>query len=360
MAMHFLSLKLVFLSFLVRFYVVEAAIKLPKNISIPGVIVFGDSVVDTGNNNNIETIVKVNFPPYGKDFMGGKPTGRFSDGKVPSDLIAEELGIKELLPAYFDPTLKAEDLLTGVNFASGGAGFDPLTSNLASVLSLSDQLEMFKDYNKKLEAIIGHEKTSIILSESLYILVAGSNDIINTYFGTPFRKSTYDVSSYSDLLVGYASTFVQELYGLGARRIGVFGLPPLGCLPSQRTLKGGAERKCIDIYNEVSQIFNNKLYDEIESINARYSMARVTYMDIYTLPLDLIHNPRKYGFGISNMGCCGTGTIEVAFLCKYTCSDVSEYVFWDSFHLTEKAYRILVHQILKKSINTFICGKSLC
>ena len=40
----------------------------------------------------------------------------------------EELGIKDLLPAYLDPNLQTEDLKTGVNFASGGAGFDPLTS----------------------------------------------------------------------------------------------------------------------------------------------------------------------------------------------------------------------------------------
>ncbi|KAK6118820.1 hypothetical protein DH2020_047433 [Rehmannia glutinosa] len=201
----------------VWYHIAEAVIKLPQNSTIPAVIVFGDSVVDTGNNNYIETIVKVNYPPYGKDFMGGKPTGRFSDGKVPSDLIAEELGIKGLLAAYFDPTLQDEDLLTGVNFASGGAGYDPLTSDLV------------------------------------------------------------------------------DLYKLGARRIGVFGLPP-GCLPSQRTLKGGAERKCIDLYNQVSELFNNKLSDEMDSINKRYPIARMTYMDIYKLPLDVIHNPQKYEF----------------------------------------------------------------
>jgi len=43
----------------------------------------------------------------------------------------EELGIKELLPGYLDPNLQTKDLITGVNFASGGAGFDPLTSELA-------------------------------------------------------------------------------------------------------------------------------------------------------------------------------------------------------------------------------------
>ncbi|KAK4481400.1 hypothetical protein RD792_012290 [Penstemon davidsonii] len=304
--------------------IAEAVINLPKNSTIPAVIVFGDSIVDTGNNNNMKTIFKVNYPPYGQDFMGGKPTGRFSDGKVPSDLIAEELGIKALVPAYFDPALQAQDLLTGVNFASGGAGYDPLTSDLASVLSLSDQLEMFKDYITKLKQIAGEERTSSILSKSIFLLVTGSNDIINTYFGTPLRKSNYDISSYTDLLVSYGSSFLQDLYKLGARRIAVFGLPPLGCLPSQRTLKGGAERECVEIYNQVADLFNKKLSIELNSINSQFPDARVKYIDIYNLPLDIIHNPQKYGFRISNKGCCGTGTIEVAFLCKYTCSDASD------------------------------------
>lgn len=43
----------------------------------------------------------------------------------------EELGIKPVLPPYLDPSLKDEDLLTGVNFASGAAGYDPLTSQLS-------------------------------------------------------------------------------------------------------------------------------------------------------------------------------------------------------------------------------------
>lgn len=59
-----------------------------KEKTIPAVFVFGDSIVDPGNNNgNFKTIVKCNFPPYGRDFPGGKVTGRFSNGRVPSDFI---------------------------------------------------------------------------------------------------------------------------------------------------------------------------------------------------------------------------------------------------------------------------------
>jgi len=64
------------------------AVQLPPNFTVPAVLVFGDSIMDTGNNNNItQTLAKCNFPPYGRDFQGGIPTGRFGNGKVPSDLI---------------------------------------------------------------------------------------------------------------------------------------------------------------------------------------------------------------------------------------------------------------------------------
>lgn len=81
---------------------------------------------------------------------------------------------------------------------------------MQSVLSLADQLDMFKDYKTRVEQLVGHEATSALLSKALFGVVTGSNDVTNTYFGTlSLRKSQYDVSSYTDLLVSYASAFVQ-------------------------------------------------------------------------------------------------------------------------------------------------------
>lgn len=78
----------VFLLCLHYFSAAEAIIKLPGNETIPGLIIFGDSIVDTGSNNGLQTVAKCNFLPYGKDFQGGNhPTGRFSNGKVPTDFI---------------------------------------------------------------------------------------------------------------------------------------------------------------------------------------------------------------------------------------------------------------------------------
>lgn len=47
--------------------------------------VFGDSTVDPGNNNYLQTPFKSNFPPYGQDFVNHIPTGRFSNGRLVTD-----------------------------------------------------------------------------------------------------------------------------------------------------------------------------------------------------------------------------------------------------------------------------------
>lgn len=57
---------------------------------VPGVMIFGDSVVDAGNNNNLATLVRANFPPYGRDFAQHTPTGRFCNGKLATDFTGTE------------------------------------------------------------------------------------------------------------------------------------------------------------------------------------------------------------------------------------------------------------------------------
>ena len=52
--------------------------------------IFGDSFLDAGNNNyiNTTTLDQANFWPYGETYFKF-PTGRFSDGRLVSDFIGE-------------------------------------------------------------------------------------------------------------------------------------------------------------------------------------------------------------------------------------------------------------------------------
>lgn len=56
-----------------------------------GLFIFGDSTVDAGNNNYIETIPenRANYEPYAQNGFFQEPTGRFSDGRIIVDFIGE-------------------------------------------------------------------------------------------------------------------------------------------------------------------------------------------------------------------------------------------------------------------------------
>jgi hypothetical protein len=57
---------------------------------VPCLFIFGDSMSDSGNNNNLPTAAKVNYNPYGIDFPNG-PTGRFTNGRTTIDIISSIL-----------------------------------------------------------------------------------------------------------------------------------------------------------------------------------------------------------------------------------------------------------------------------
>ena len=68
---------------------------------------------------------------------------------------------------------------------------------------------MFKEYIGKLKGIVGEDRTNFILANSLFVVVAGSDDIANTYFVAHARQLQYDVPAYTDLMVNAASNFVK-------------------------------------------------------------------------------------------------------------------------------------------------------
>lgn len=50
--------------------------------------VFGDSLVDSGNNDYLITTARADSYPYGIDYPTRRPTGRFSNGLNIPDLIS--------------------------------------------------------------------------------------------------------------------------------------------------------------------------------------------------------------------------------------------------------------------------------
>lgn len=100
-----------------------------------------------------------------------------------------------------------------------------------AVIPLWKEVVYYKEYQKKLKEYVGDEKANKIVSEALYLISLGTNDFLENYYVNPDRQSQFTISQYEDFLVGLARNFIQELYGLGARKISLSGLSPMGCLP---------------------------------------------------------------------------------------------------------------------------------
>ncbi|KAM0048875.1 putative triacylglycerol lipase [Helianthus debilis subsp. tardiflorus] len=343
---HFISpFKLTF--FILHVTFISNAIAHTQNPKVSAVLVFGDSTSDPGNNNFILTPFKGNFPPYGRDFPNKKPTGRFTNGMLASDMIARYLGVKDNVPPYLDPSLTVHDLMTGVSFASAGSGFDPLTPTISNVIPLPRQLEYFREYKTRLVAKLGERKTMELVNNALYIVSAGTNDFVVNYFTLPIRRHKYTLPGYMDFVMNNEMDFIQDLWNEGARKMGVVGLPPMGCLPIVITLFSDDalfDRGCIDFYSSVGRAYNSMLQTRLNLMQVSHVQdgARITYLDAYSTLYDVIV-AHKYGFKEVKRGCCGTGLLETTVLCNpksATCPDASKYVFWDSIHPTETVYRI--------------------
>uniref|UniRef100_M4EAI6 Anther-specific proline rich protein n=1 Tax=Brassica campestris TaxID=3711 RepID=M4EAI6_BRACM len=327
----------------------------PHNQTTPALFYFGDSIIDTGNNNNLTTEMKCNFSPYGMNFPTGVATGRFSNGRVASDYISRYLGLKSIVPAYLEPNVKLEELLTGVSFASGGSGYHHLTAKISRVRSMLEQLTYFEQYIARAKRLVGKDKTDHLLAKGLAIVVAGNNDLLITYYGQGAQSLIYDIHNFTSMMAKSAASFVTQLHGYGARQIAVIGTPPLGCVPSQRTLKGGPRRDCAQDLNYASQLFNAKLFITLDQLTHALPNSNVFYIDIYSPFSDIAVNAQDYGFEEITKGCCGTGLVEAGILCnRFTtdvCSNVSAYVFWDSFHPTQRFYKIVAKKLIERYIH---------
>ncbi|CAI0418759.1 unnamed protein product [Linum tenue] len=94
-----------------------------QEAQVPCFFIFGDSLVDNGNNNGMLTLARANYGPYGIDFPLGA-TGRFTNG------VENLRNAQRLIGNPQEERARApREVLRGVNFASGAAGIREETGN---------------------------------------------------------------------------------------------------------------------------------------------------------------------------------------------------------------------------------------
>ncbi|XP_074570025.1 GDSL esterase/lipase At1g71250-like [Curcuma longa] len=316
-------------------------------LQVPAMFVFGDSLVDDGNNNYLSSIAKSNYYPYGIDFFQG-PTGRFSNGKTVIDVLCDLLGIP-YLPPYASPDLNGNGsrLIYGVNYASAAGGIlDESGRYLGERYSLSQQVLNFESNLNDLKSLIGNENFDRYLAKSIVFMVLGSNDYINNYLLQSLYSTSYEYSpqEYARLLIDHYTRQILALQSMGLRKFLLAGIGPLGCIPNQRASGLAPPDRCVDQVNQIVGYFNTELKSLVQQLNTNHPGSFFIYGDTYRGIGDMLNNPSQYGFTVIDRGCCGLGRNHGQITClplAVPCDEREQYVFWDAYHPTEAVNMIL-------------------
>ncbi|XP_073022352.1 GDSL esterase/lipase 5 [Primulina eburnea] len=320
----------------------------PKPIKPTAIFVFGDSFFDPGNNNyiNTTTLDQANFWPYGETYFK-HPTGRFSDGRLIIDFIAELAKLPMIRP-YLQPRNEDSNNKSyhGANFASAGAG--ALTETFqGSVIDLKSQLGYYNMEVKRLKHKLNHDGANDILSNAVYFFSIGTNDYISRFLLNSTAVLGFTRSQYVGMVVGNLTIAIQEIYNKGGRKFGFLDLGDLGCLPGLRILDTRSEGGCLEEASSLATLHNIELAKSLSEIEMKLNGFKYYLYDFNGDLARKVNQPSKYGLKESRKACCGTGSFNGIFSCGgkrpvkefELCENPDEFIFWDSYHLTENVYK---------------------
>nr|XP_043625228.1 GDSL esterase/lipase At1g29670-like [Erigeron canadensis] len=318
-----------------HFLVVVGLMNIPTLIlaqpQVPCYFIFGDSLVDSGNNNALLTQAKANYPPYGIDFPEG-PTGRFTNGRTKADIIGQLLGfVDNFIPPY--ATVTNPEISKGVNYGSGGAGIrDETGRNLGDRISLNRQLLNHASIISRLSLLQRNKTfTNEYLKKCIYVLEMGSNDYINNYLmpNNYVTSRIYTPDQYAADLVRQYSKQLRTLYNLGARKVAVFGLSLIGCTPTEIARFGTEGQPCVQRINDAVELFNNKLKPAIDEINTNFQDARFTFINMTSI------STPEGGLVPPGPPCCQVRSDGQCVPNSIPCPNRNVTIFYDGFLPTE-------------------------
>ncbi|GMH21408.1 hypothetical protein Nepgr_023250 [Nepenthes gracilis] len=314
--------------------------------------IFGDSLFDVGNNQYLTgSLAKANLPWYGIDYGNGWPNGRFTNGRTVSDIIGDALDMPRP-PAFLDPSLTEDVILkNGVNYASGGGGIlNETGAYFIQRLCFYKQIELFRGTQEMIRRKIGKQEADKFFQNARYVVGLGSNDFINNYkmpvYTDPWK---YNDQGFLNYLIGTLRHQLQLLHKLGARKLMLLGLGPMGCIPLQRVLSTSGS--CQEKTNLLAVRFNQAASKLIKELSKSLPNAGFKFADAYDIVRHVISNPSKYGFSNVDSPCCSFGPIRPALTCtpaSKLCKDRSKYFFWDEYHPSDSANLIIANEIMKK------------
>lgn len=232
--------------------------------SLSGLNFFGDSLSDPGNTF----------------------AGRFSDGRVWAEYLADELGLPD------------------DNFAYGGATTGLNNTFNSALPGLKTQIDQFVNSNPNAD------------SHALYVIWAGAND----YIGDNVTNPTEPVNNLANA--------VRSLATVGAKNFLVVNLPDLGKIPG--AISNPVESLAL---SSLTESHNQGLTIQVTALKQELPNTKINIFDMNAVFSQAITSPSTFNFTNVTQSCLSRPDI-----CQ---PRNNQFLFWDNLHPTTYAHRII-------------------
>lgn len=259
------------------------------------VVVFGDSLSDSGNAYNSGLNTSLIAPNYA--------TGKYTNGSSTSPSTTINGVWSEQFAAKLGLSLTASTA-GGTNYSYGGATTGTTSSGAPG---MNNQVTSY---------VAAHSSLS---SSTVYSLWGGANDVM---ISVAYGQNGLSAASTA---VSNIKTQVASLAAAGATTVMWFNLPDLSLTPYADSLSASNQTA---LHNASLQ-FSVDWAAAVSDLEATYTNLHIVAVDIYSLFNDVIVDPSAYGLTNATDSAQGKAV------------NPDQYLFWDSLHPTTAADSII-------------------
>ncbi len=298
------------------FFVTVSAYAMPYT----GLVVFGDSLSDTGNN-------AIFFDTFGGAFTPPVPPGSRTPTPIPSQAFIPTLPYASnrysngpVWVDYFAASLGlplAPSLAGGNNYAFGGARTGPAGAGFP--FNLLDQTSQFLT-----------KTGGVAAASNLYVVAGGGNDARDAF-------QTAAVGGNPALLISQfvanTTTIIARLLAAGAHDLLLVNIPDIGKTPAIRSLGAPASA----LASSLAATMNNALDAALAALLTPPN-THIFELNAFALVDNMVANPATFGLTDVTSACAAIAACIAA---------PNTTLFWDGIHPTTAADKIIAQAALR-------------
>ncbi len=287
--------------------------------SISAIVVFGDSLSDTGNAFAVTGEPGVP-PDFGLDpFLlpstayarGGH---HLTNGATWVEQLARPLGLARSV----QPALRSSS---------------PHALNFAAATTRARQTLTSPSFSLLVAAFL--EKTGgVAPADALYAVELGGHDVRDALDVALLGGNPLQVLAVLQAGADAIGDNIRVLYAAGARNFLVWNVPDVGRIPAILAIPGASAPATF-----YTQVFNGLLAAELADVAGDLPGINIIPFDAFGLITTIVMNPAQ--FGLTNVTAACITPNDPPFFCQ----NPDEYLFWDGIHPTKAAHEIIAERI---------------